>query len=141
MAASIQPTAEQWQQIEERLSHPYGSVKLKIDGYDISLQVKPIGPRRQAIAVYVNGWIKGKWLGKSCPERDRFCCPKEKSLHTKKAQASFIKVFGKRRAEKYGYMKKLQLWYPYWTSFRRLKSHLVKHNERIELIDDVDHQG
>lgn len=47
---------EQWQDIEESLSYPYGTVKLKCDGHDVAAVVS-VYKRRLVVDVYVDGVV------------------------------------------------------------------------------------
>ena len=51
-------TKEEWEQVENEMLAPFGHVKLKIDGYDVSLGFVAVAGFRWEIAVYVNGKIR-----------------------------------------------------------------------------------
>lgn len=49
-------TAEQWKQIDGKLQRVWSPVvKLKVDGYEISLALRQVSQFRNAIVVYING--------------------------------------------------------------------------------------
>lgn len=65
-------TDEQWKQVESRLSRPFGSVKMQIDGYKITVVVEPLKGMKLVLMVYVDGYFRGKWLTEDCDIRRRF---------------------------------------------------------------------
>ena len=62
-------TDEQWKQVESRLSRPFGSVKMQIDGYKITVVVEPLKGMKLVLMVYVDGYFRGKWLTEDCDIR------------------------------------------------------------------------
>lgn len=132
--ATTQPTKEQWTTIEKALAGFYSRVILQVDGYEVTLALARVGIYKNAISVYVNGWLKGKWLLAECPERQRFFRPVTRNLYKGRDQAAIVKIIGRREAVKRGFYKKITNYHFDWTSFSRLKAHLIKHNESIELV-------
>lgn len=129
-------STDDWNEIETILSSAFGSVKMVVDGYMINLTVLPAGPRTYVIAVYINGWIKGKWLIEDCEERRRFWRIKRKHLYKRKEREELRKWNKKYPGEKmWNPDAVFECYTPYWTSFSRLKTHLLKNNEHIEWID------
>lgn len=129
-------STDDWKKIEEKLSGAYGGVKLMIDGFAVILQVQRIGPRKYVIAVFVNGRFWGKWLSKDCDERRKFFDKKLKHVFSKKEREAERK-FNKRypRFGKSNPDLAFEYWVPWWTSFPRLKAHLLKNNENIEWLN------
>lgn len=114
----------------------YSSVELRCDGYEVALVLVRISQFKNVIKVYVNGVIKGEWLVNDCEERRRFFRPVKRSVFTQKQKAAMKKV-SKRLRQKAGLPDpdaSFTYCVPYWTSFRALKRHLIKHNSNIELI-------
>ena len=131
-------TNEQWQQAEKALGNIYGYVKLKIDGYDITINLERWGKYSLAMVVYVNGFIKFEHLDKDCEERRRFYSRKEKSLLNQK-QKMALKKESKRFQKKFTEEHKLTYEYyePVWKCFRTMKNHFIKNNQSIEVIEIV----
>jgi hypothetical protein len=134
------PTEEQWNEMEQQLRSPFGRVELKVDGFDISLQVKT-DRMKLVIAIYVNGWFKGEWLNGDCEEGRRFMAERSTSAYSEKSRKLWIKLdrltkkqVAKQKCESSGYYKKIISYYPWFTSFRSLKSKLIKNNENIEVV-------
>ncbi len=48
-------TVEEWKKVETELSSPFGYVKLKIDGYNVTIQTQPDKPLHYALVVYIDG--------------------------------------------------------------------------------------
>lgn len=114
----------------------YSPVELRCDGYEVALVLTRISQFKNVIKVYVNGVIKGEWLINDCEERRRFFRPVKRSVFTQKQKAAMKKV-SKRLRQKVGLPDpdaSFTHYAPYWTSFRALKRHLIKHNSDIELI-------
>lgn len=130
-------TPEDWKRIEAKLRDFFNYVKLVCDGYELTLVLQRIGQFSNAIAVYINGKIDGKWLIEDCEERRRFWCPKSKSFYSKKDMAAFKKI-SRRVFKEMQAKNKFTYYEPYWTSFRSLKSHLIKHNQVIEIVVDAE---
>ncbi|EJL38961.1 hypothetical protein PMI08_05245 [Brevibacillus sp. CF112] len=126
-------SAQDWKDIEQSLKELYRSVKLICDGYELTLVLQRIGQFRNAIAVYIDGKINGKWMIEDCEQRRRFYCPKSKSFYSKKDMADFKKI-SKRIFKEVQAKNKYVYYEPYWTSFRSLKNHLIKNNKSIELV-------
>ena len=125
-------TKEQWEQAEKSLSLHYGRVEMKIDGYDVTIVVEPLKALKNVLVVYMNGELKGKWLSEDCEERRRFFQKHTKNLLSRKEQKRLAR---EKKAVREAVGKTTYEWYsPYWTSFRSLKSHLIKSNKSIELI-------
>lgn len=123
-------TPEQWKELEQTLSSSYGIAKLKIDGYNITLNVEPYKGLRSCIAVYVDGKIKMENITNDSDIRRRFYCKHTKQLFKadKKKEAKMTRA--EREALGYEYYE------PWWTSFRSMKSHFIKNNASIELLED-----
>lgn len=127
---------DDWKGIEERLDHAYGSAKLKVDGYEISLSVEKGKNLRYEIMVYVNGWFRGEWLNNDCEERRRFFRRRSFYVYKRKQRESLRKL-SKRLQKQMGIDldKKLAYYTPYWPSFKPLKAHLLRNNKDIKWID------
>lgn len=133
---------EQWKKAEEIVSCPYGILRLKIDGYNITVIMAHEKGLKYCLAVYVNGKIKGEWIVNDCEERRRFYHQVTKNTLTAKKKAEMIKTVGKRRFEKWvkenPELYSYKYYEPYFGSFRMLKSHFVKNNESIEMVEKFD---
>ena len=97
-------TDEQWKQVESRLSRPFGSVKMQIDGYKITVVVEPLKGMKLVLMVYVDGYFRGKWLTEDCDIRRRFYyCSKRSLLTTKERNGCSVrrKPFGRKFRRKW----------------------------------------
>lgn len=132
-------TNDQWKKAEQMLIPPFGHVKLLIDGYNISVRTVRTSSTKYSYMVYVDGEFKGEWLFEDCEIRRRFCYEVKKNTLTGKAKNDFIKEFGKREYNRFikdNHDKMYYTYYvPYFGSFRTLKSHLIKNNTSIELVE------
>jgi hypothetical protein len=131
-------TAEEWKNAEKALSTIFGSVKMMADGYEISVHYSYDKPGKYVLMVYVNGYVKGEWIVKDCEIRRKFYSCRKKSLISK---TKFIKECGKRAYDRCVKENPDMLYYtyytPYFDSFRTLKSHFIKNNQSIELIEAI----
>lgn len=128
-------TKEEWESVERKLCYPGAGVRLKIDGYNVTLQVMR-DKMKMVIAIYVNGYIKGEWLMEDSDIRRKFYRCSKHSLLTaaeKKKLARKSKSVQKEVQERATYYS----FSAYWNSFRSLKRHLIKNNESIELCEEV----
>ena len=131
-------TKEEWAKAEQALGSIFGHVKFVIDGYKVSVGYVKESPTKYCLAVYIDGIFKSEWCFEDCEIRRRFCnqC---KTAVIKKTE--FINKFGKReynRVVKEHPEYFFAVYYtPYFGSFRTLKSHLIKHNDSIELAEKI----
>lgn len=133
-------TATDWEKVENKLSYPFGGVKLRIDGHVIDVMVEKEGPKslKYVLAVYVDGYIKGEWLTNDCDIRRKFYYKSTRSLITAKMRNSpELKKLKKAQKEELEKKYQYETFYPYFTSFKTLKAHLTKNNDSIELIDNI----
>lgn len=130
-------TADDWKKVETELSSPFGYVKLKIDGYNVSIGCIQDKPLHYVLAVYIDGKFKMKWCLEDCEERRRFCFKHKKSLLTAQ-QKKKLKRESKAVREEVEKRMTVYTYYPFFNSFRTLKSHLIKNNTSIELAEEKE---
>lgn len=124
---------QDWNEVEEKLKILFNPVKLAIDGFEVTLVLVRTSQFENSILPYINGILKGEWLVNDCEERRRFYRPVSRSIYSKKEKAAMKKL--SKRAQKEMNInpdKKYTYYSPYWSSFRSLKSHLIKNNNVIE---------
>lgn len=131
-------TKEEWEQVEKEMFPPYGHVKLKIDGYDVSLGFVEVVGFRWEIAVCVNGKIRFEDLQTDCEIRRRFYQKHTRSIMPKDKKDKLLKGMKKAEREKFEQENYNMMYYDYymptWASFKKLKAHLIKNNTNIEWI-------
>lgn len=134
-------TNADWDHVEQCLSSQFQPVGLICDGYHLCLCLERI-KMKLVIAFYVNGSLKGKWMQEDCEERRRFFRPVKKSAWTAKSRLAMQKM-GKRMLKRMNVdpTESFTVHYPWWTSFKALKSHLVKSNNSIELAPDWKYEA
>ena len=133
-------TATDWEKVENKLSYPFGGVKLRIDGHDINIMVEKEGSKslKYVLTVYVDGYIKGKWLTNDCEIRRKYYCKRTKSLLTKDFRKSPVfKRMKKNEQEEWIKKYTYEYYSPYFSSFKTLKAHFTKNNDSIELVDNI----
>lgn len=133
-----------WDALKEQMTSPWGSMKLKCDGFEIDL-VQRTNPTKKnwETTVYVDGYLKGIWL--ACdhktgePEHEetrRFYRKVTRALYAKKDLEAYRKLFGKREASKREAVKFITYDWS-WKSFSSLKKHLLANNASIARIADL----
>jgi len=130
-------TQEQWQDVEEKLKSFYNIVCLNCDGYKLELCLQRTSQMENHIGFYVNGVFKGKWILEDCEERRRFFRPVTRKVFPLATRQRVKKAYGKREYAKQAeqWEKSSTYYLSHWKSFKRLKSHLIKHNNKIELVE------
>lgn len=140
-------TKEQWATIENELSSPWGSARLLIDGYQITLEVRRVSKSaiRYEIAVFVNGKIKVEYIMQDCEERRRFYRPIVKKYHNAKRQEQIRKLsrdVGKKTMQKWAKESPafdlnatFTVYSCCWGTFKPLKRFLEANNDSIELAE------
>ena len=129
-------TDEEWSEVEERLKSLYDTVKLKCDGYNVTLRLTRVGAYELGIVVWVNGQITMKWMTEDCEESRRFLRRRYKYVYSQKGRMQAKKRSVKALLKKEGIdpEKKYTYYDPMWKSFRALKKQLIAENEVIELV-------
>jgi hypothetical protein len=132
-------TKEERETLISELDNLYGHIYLKVDGYLVYAVRKPVSNSKLEIMVYVNGILDGKWFSKPGEIVKRFYRPILRYTYSKKYRDSMTKILGKRKAAKEGVNDKRTHWSLTWTDSRSFISHLIKHNENIEIISREQH--
>lgn len=135
-------TKEQWQQIEQQLSGPFGQVELKADGYKITLQVQGYKALRQCVVVFVDGVSKGEWFKGEAPEAKKFCREERRWLYPAKRRDEAKAKLKSRRLDPFlrehykGVAESFSaIWVPYWFAPKSLTRHLRKTCADIDIVD------
>ena len=133
-------TKQEWEQVENEMLAPFGHVKLKIDGYDVSLGFVAVAGFRWEIAVCVNGKIRLEDLKTDCEIRRRFYQKHTRSIIPKDKKDKIFKGMSKAARKKYEQEHYDTMHYTYyhptWASFKKLKAHLIKNNINIEWVKE-----
>lgn len=127
-------TKEDWKLMEKKLEDFYDSVTLICDGYELTCMLRRVTTHRNAICIYVNGVIEGRWYLEDCEERRRFFRPLPKKLYSEKELLAWKKISVKEYKERLD-RNKYFLYTSHWTNFKALKCHLIKQNKVIEWVD------
>jgi len=130
-------TKQQWDQVKTTLMHVGNTVTLDCDGYTVALRLAQSSHFKNAIRVYVDGYIKGIWvlIEKNTEEGRRFFPTIRKPLHSQKQKKELIACLGKREAKKFpGFNEVMEFRKLEWSSFSALKKHFIANNESIKLV-------
>lgn len=134
---------EQQKNLIDRLDQINRFICLRCDGYLVSAALSRVAKNKLAIVFYVNGSFKGKWVGaaedvENYPEAVRFCRPSVRNKYTTKTIKRHEKLFGKRNTKKDGLYDKVKIYYPCWNRPAPFLKHLMKNNESIEVLSDLE---
>lgn len=127
-------TKEDIEKITAELALPWGYVSLRCDGFSVTVAVVRTGTLKYGLAVYIDGFQKGKHILEDCEERRRFLRPSTCYLYSPKARQKLIKECGKRIAKKVGVDKRSTIHSHSWLSARAMLRHFVANNTSVELV-------
>jgi hypothetical protein len=122
---------EQWEKIEQQLGGAFGTVKLSLDGKEISLEKRLISENTLGIIVYIDGAYSLAWGMVDHEMHDPFVAqvwkPRSRSVFSPKQQKELIKIWGKREVKKRHDFSKKIVWYqPLFERFGPLKRQYKK---------------
>lgn len=129
-------TNDEWQQIEKHLCWVGSKADLQIDGYNITLIIEPEKSLKNVIVVYVNGKLDIAAAASDTDIRRRFYQRHKGSLLTASGRKN-LKKESKAVQRQVAEAATYYYYYPFWSSFRSLKSHFVKSNTSIELVSKL----
>ncbi|MDI1231358.1 MAG: hypothetical protein PSU93_09435 [Methylobacter sp.] len=141
MATPEKPTKQQWDEVKDNLTSPYGRAYLRCDSYLIAAMIEQ-HKMTLLVAVYVNGWFRGSeiWHGKESDMDKmgdiarRFYCLKSTGPSAKKI-ASDKKIFGAKWCKERGWHDRSYFTFPRFRTPGAFIAHIKKHNESIEVLD------
>ena len=123
---------EMWNEVEFQLFELGKIVRLKADDYNIWLINQREGNKLYTV-VYVDGKFKFEWATTDCDIRHRFMCPSKKCVVTKQ---ELDKIRSKKARQEVKEQYTYLAYSPFWSSFRRLRKHLIENNNEIILLED-----
>lgn len=131
-------TKDEWLLVKNKLSHPWGSAELLVDGYELVLQVQQVKTLKFTIMVFVNGVSRGAWYSGEAEEAKRFCRPVTKALYGPAMKRAATKGLSKSFIKKHcGYLDKTYSFCElHWPTFAPLQRHLIANNKVIDLVSD-----
>lgn len=131
-------TDGQWKLVANRLASLFMPVKLMVDGYELTLEVRQEKALKFVIVPFVNGWFKGEWLLNQTEEAKRFYRPVKRPVLSPSKKKKLTHGLSKASVKKYfpDLDRTLEYYSGYWPSFAPLKRHLIANNMSIELLED-----
>lgn len=132
-------TAADWKAIETELS-PMQPIRFLMDGHKVGMFL--VALRMQLVITFViDGKLTDGNLDKEKPEiADKFYERKEYFKYKKQYRDYAVKWYGKKRAKEMGILEKGKYIQGYWTSFSRMKLHLMKTCTEIK-VSQADLKG
>lgn len=128
---------EEWTTIENSLLWPLAQRKLLCDGYEVTLQVRNLKKLQLAIFVFVNGYMKEKWMLEDCEERRRFLRPMKRPIFRSKDSQKLEQRLAKLQDRPSRHKETITGYYGWWTDFTAMRRHFCRHNQDIRLIKEV----
>ena len=130
----IRLSDDEWKQVKETLSQPYGIVQLQADEYKVTVVCQPTSNILKCeLVIYIDGKLKIAWAMEDCDIRRRFFSKHTRST-LKAADKRTLKKIPKKERERIENKSKYEIYYPSWNSFNRMKSHFIKNNADIKLL-------
>ncbi|MDP2153827.1 MAG: hypothetical protein Q8J66_09240 [Methylotenera sp.] len=132
-------TKEQKTELAQKLTSPWGAVKLICDGFTIDLQVQRMkGGMTYRVMTFVNGQFKGEWVSSTQEHpQQKFLRKSERPLYSASHKATLEKIYGKRHvANTESYQKKYITYMPDFASGKAAISHLCKVSESIQVVHE-----
>jgi len=132
-------TKEQWAELEKEMAGYFVSVKFRYQDHTLTIQRVKESESKTALAVYIDGTIKGGWFLPDSIDRPAIIPDvwrkRSKRLWSHQQKAKIIKDLGKRRAQNaFPDIDRVYVYYgPYFTTAKSLVRQFKK-LEGIELI-------
>lgn len=96
----------QWQQLEAEMTRGFVNIKFSYQGFELSIRRERTSESTTVLAVYIDGHIKGKWLGNIDdikPDAPSILkavyCHRTIGVYKPAEIARIEKIYGKRRAK------------------------------------------
>jgi len=132
-------TKEQQMELAQKLTSPWGHVRLICDGFTIDLKVQRMkGGMSYRVMTYVNGQFHGLWVSsKNEHPEQKFLRKLVKPLYSVAMKAKLEKIYGKRAfAKEERFHEKLTSYMPDFASGKAAISHLCKVSESIQVVHE-----
>lgn len=123
--------------IETQLRGPYGSIKLRADGYRITAEVRRVSTKamRYGVVLFVDGWLKGEHLKADSEIGAKFYPLRTRNLLREKDYQAHRKVFGKRAADDFKKRSQYQYRDASFRSGKALCAHLKRTCKIVEIAE------
>lgn len=126
-------TTKDWELVRRRCTL-WRHAKMKADGYELSLTEARL-KNKVYILIYVDGKVDYSLTDTDNEVRRKFFWKRSRSFYSREYIKGMEKLQGKRACKAEGIYRKIEMWFPYWASFSRLKSHFKKNCDALELVD------
>ncbi|EGR1039129.1 hypothetical protein EFU28_04975 [Vibrio cholerae] len=102
-------TKEMWQQIEKEMSDGWVNIVFAYKGHELTVNRVRVSESKTCLQVYIDGFIRGEWLGCSSDEGFSDKAPailpdvwgkKTKAKYSARFKARMTKILGKRGVKK-----------------------------------------
>lgn len=126
-------TDSDWQYVRANVGL-FRTVTLMCDGYKVQISEARSG-NKIIITVYVNGFMRGKWLNGDCEIGRKFMRPSVRFAYSARFRKDMQDIMGKREYKKKSdvYEKKITVYYPFWNNINSLIKHLKANCTSIKI--------
>lgn len=134
-----QPSKAEWDEIEKKLDRQLVQVYLRCDGYLIAAGMVRVGQSLR-IVVYVDGWVRGKWMGlfdtidEMPDEARKFYRHRSRQRIRAKELKAWEKILGKRECKRRKMYDKIYITTPEWLRPRPLINQLKVQCDSIQIL-------
>ena len=115
-----------WKEIQNELKSLFCKVEFELDGHKITIQNERTSETKSVFALYIDGYIKGKWNEKNFPIVSKVWFSRSSYVYNKKNREKFYRKFGKKFCQENGIDEKISYLIPYFSSSRTLISQFKK---------------
>ena len=126
---------EDWDKVKEKLMHSFGTAKLEIDGYKVTILRERYTETKDCFSVYVNGKQSLKDYMNDTEIRQRFGRRTVKKLPMQKG---FLKTLSERERKAFDKRRTYEANTPWWLSFDNMRRHFNKNNKNIKIAESAD---
>jgi len=131
---------EEWIDLENSLLWPLAQREILCDGYKVTLQVRNLKKLQLGIFVFVDGYMKGKWVLEDCEERRRFLCPVTRPIFRGKERQKLEQYLAKLEHRPSRHKETITGYYSWWTDFTAMRRHFERNNQEIRLAAEEGHE-
>lgn len=128
----------QWAQVIDKLSFPYGEVRMVVDGLNVTFKVRQAKALKFSILVFVEGLRDWAAMKDNHQVRDLLLRPSHHAAFKRAEIARIERALGKREAKKVfpNLHGKFTIYAPYWDNPRALVLQLKRRATSIELVTE-----
>lgn len=124
-------------EIEKRLYGPHCGIKLRVDGHELTAEVRKVSKRSMTygVVLFVDGWLRGENLKVESEIGAKFYPLRVRNFLKQSQYDSHRKVFGKRKADAFRKRCEYQYRESSFRSAKALIAQLKKTCVQVEIVE------